>query len=130
MSDDDTVKRLGSGRQSRKDKDKSSKKGKVKEEKEAKEGKDDSKPKVGYLAPDPVVAGHRTKKTARLSSGGAGGGSLSEDDLSSDPGPGAGTTEPYCQQHHMPHPPIEEITDKKYFSRLQVSQKCAPAQLT
>jgi len=43
MSDDDTGKRLGSGRQSRKDKDKSSKKAKVKEEKEAKEVKDDSK---------------------------------------------------------------------------------------
>merc|ERR1712029_77492 len=43
--------------------------------------------------------------------------SYSEDDLSSDQG--MSSTERFCQQHHMPHPTIEELRDKRYFARLQ-----------
>lgn len=30
-----------------------------------------------------------------------------------------GSVEPYCQEHHMPHPTIEELRDKLYLARLQ-----------
>jgi len=39
--------------------------------------------------------------------------SLSEEDDT------PGSVEPYCQEYHMPHPSIEELTDPKYLSRLQ-----------
>lgn len=44
--------------------------------------------------------------------------SLSEEDGSDNNGT-PGSIEPYCQEHHMPHPGIEELRDKQYLARLQ-----------
>lgn len=30
-----------------------------------------------------------------------------------------GSVEPYCQEHHMPHPTLEDLGDKQYLARLQ-----------
>ena len=42
----------------------------------------------------------------------------SESELSSDQG---GHTAPYCQPKHDPHPTLEQLRDKTYFARLQVT---------
>ena len=31
-----------------------------------------------------------------------------------------GSVEPYCQEHHMPHPTLEDLREKQYLDRLQV----------
>ena len=43
----------------------------------------------------------------------------SEEDVSSEQG--VLGVEPYCQPSHLPHPSLEELSDKKYIARLQVS---------
>jgi len=46
--------------------------------------------------------------------------SLSEEETGGSDGRGTpGSVEPYCQEHHMPHPGIEELRDKQYLARLQ-----------
>lgn len=30
-----------------------------------------------------------------------------------------GSVEPYCQEHHMPHPTLEDLREKQYLDRLQ-----------
>ena len=32
----------------------------------------------------------------------------------------ASSLEPFCQQQHLPHPSLEELSDKKFIARLQV----------
>ena len=106
-----------SGR-SRKEKDTSSKKPKIKEEKmEIKKEKtvspvplsrhpDEVTPQRSRpsLYPDTVKVKERTD---------------SEEDVSSEQG--VLGVEPYCQPSHLPHPSLEELSDKKYIARLQVS---------
>ena len=126
MSEDDSPgskeKSSKTKRSSRKDsKEKSNRKQKIKEEK--KEIKEE-KPDPDLLLKKPPQESPSRKKKSVFDSKVktvSGGGSLSEDDLSSDQGiPGSGAADPYCQLHHMPHPTLEELRDKKYLARLQV----------
>ena len=36
---------------------------------------------------------------------------------------GEEVVEPYCQPRHRPFPPIEELQDRKYWAKLQVTKK-------
>jgi len=45
--------------------------------------------------------------------------SISEEDGGSDNNGTPGSIEPYCQDHHLPHPSIEELRDTQYLARLQ-----------
>ena len=41
-----------------------------------------------------------------------------------------GEVEPYCQPHHHPHPPIEQLTDRKYFAKLEAISSAIADPLT